>query len=58
MIGFRRLRPNLALAVGGTLTAMLIATAIVSTVWTPEVPTRARRPASQSALGGRPPRYG
>jgi peptide/nickel transport system permease protein len=42
MIGFRRLRPNLALVIGGTLTAMLIATAIVSTIWTPEVPTRAR----------------
>ncbi len=42
MIGFGRLRPNLALVIGGTLTAMLIATAVVSTFWTPEVPTRAR----------------
>jgi peptide/nickel transport system permease protein len=38
----RRFRPNLAVVVGGILTAILIATAIVSTVWTPEVPTRVR----------------
>jgi peptide/nickel transport system permease protein len=37
-----RLRPNLALVVGGTLTALLIATAVLSLYWTPEVPTRVR----------------
>ena len=38
----RRFRPSLALVLGGALTALLIGTAIVSTVWTPEVPTRVR----------------
>ncbi|HEV2558596.1 MAG TPA: ABC transporter permease [Microvirga sp.] len=38
----RRWRPSLALVIGGVLTAALVATAIVSTVWTPEVPTRVR----------------
>jgi len=37
-----RLRWNSALVVGGVLTAILIATAIVSLFWTPEVPTRVR----------------
>jgi peptide/nickel transport system permease protein len=40
----RGVRWNLALVVGGILTALLIATAIVSTFWTPEVPTRVRVP--------------
>jgi peptide/nickel transport system permease protein len=40
--GLMRLRPNLALIVGGILTAILILTALVSTFWTPEVPTRVR----------------
>jgi peptide/nickel transport system permease protein len=37
-----RLRPNLALVMGGALTAVLLVTALVSRVWTPEVPTRVR----------------
>ncbi|RDI58907.1 ABC transporter permease [Microvirga subterranea] len=37
-----RLRWNSALIVGGILTAILIATALLSLVWTPEVPTRVR----------------
>ncbi|HZH51099.1 MAG TPA: ABC transporter permease [Microvirga sp.] len=37
-----RLRWNSALVVGGVLTAILIATAIVSLFWTPVVPTRVR----------------
>lgn len=37
-----RLRWNSALVVGGILTAILIATALISLVWTPEVPTRVR----------------
>ena len=37
-----RLRWNSALVVGGILTAILIATALLSLVWTPEVPTRVR----------------
>ncbi|HEU6442381.1 MAG TPA: ABC transporter permease [Microvirga sp.] len=36
------LRPNTALVIGGVLTALLIATALLSLVWTPEVPTRVR----------------
>jgi peptide/nickel transport system permease protein len=42
MTGFLRLRPNLALVIGGALTSLLIATALLSTVWTPESPTRVR----------------
>jgi peptide/nickel transport system permease protein len=42
MTAGRRLRPNLALVVGGALTALLLATAVVSQFWTPEVPTRVR----------------
>ena len=42
MIRVLRLRPNLALVMGGVLTAMLVATALLSRVWTPEVPTRVR----------------
>ncbi|MXQ12604.1 ABC transporter permease [Microvirga makkahensis] len=38
----RSLRPSSALVVGGVLTALLIATALLSLVWTPEVPTRVR----------------
>jgi peptide/nickel transport system permease protein len=37
-----RIRLNAALVVGGILTALLVATALVSLVWTPEVPTRVR----------------
>lgn len=37
-----RLRLNGALVVGGILTALLVATALLSLVWTPEVPTRVR----------------
>jgi peptide/nickel transport system permease protein len=37
-----RLRWNSALIAGGILTAILIATALVSLIWTPEVPTRVR----------------
>jgi len=36
------IRPNAALVIGGILTALLIATALLSLVWTPEVPTRVR----------------
>jgi peptide/nickel transport system permease protein len=39
-----RFRPNLALVIGGTLTLLLVATALLSLVWTPEVPTRVRIP--------------
>jgi peptide/nickel transport system permease protein len=42
MKGILRLRWNSALVVGGILTAILIATALVSLVWTPEVPSRVR----------------
>jgi peptide/nickel transport system permease protein len=42
MTGLLRLRPNLALVIGGALTSLLIATAVLSTVWTPESPTRVR----------------
>jgi peptide/nickel transport system permease protein len=38
----RAVRWNLALIVGGVLTALLVATALVSVFWTPEVPTRVR----------------
>lgn len=38
----KRLRWNTALIVGGILTTLLIATALLSLVWTPEVPTRVR----------------
>jgi peptide/nickel transport system permease protein len=37
-----RIRLNSTLVVGGILTALLIVTALVSLVWTPEVPTRVR----------------
>jgi peptide/nickel transport system permease protein len=36
------LRLNAALVIGGILTALLIATALISLVWTPEAPTRVR----------------
>jgi peptide/nickel transport system permease protein len=36
------IRLNAALMIGGILTALLIATALLSLVWTPEVPTRVR----------------
>ncbi|PVE24372.1 peptide ABC transporter permease [Microvirga sp. KLBC 81] len=36
------IRLNAALLIGGILTALLIATALLSLVWTPEVPTRVR----------------
>ncbi|KLK92542.1 peptide ABC transporter permease [Microvirga vignae] len=36
------IRLNAALVIGGILTALLIATALLSLVWTPEVPTRVR----------------
>ena len=42
MRGLMRLRWNSALIAGGILTAILIATALVSLIWTPEVPTRVR----------------
>jgi peptide/nickel transport system permease protein len=42
MSGILRLRPNLALIGGGVLTSALVLTALVSTVWTPENPTRVR----------------
>ncbi|MBM6594283.1 ABC transporter permease [Microvirga pudoricolor] len=42
MRGIMRLRPNTTLVVGGILTAILIATALLSLVWTPELPTRVR----------------
>lgn len=35
-------RPSLALVIGGALTLGLIAVAVLSTVWTPEVATRVR----------------
>lgn len=38
----RLLRWNLPLVVGGVLTALLIGVALLSLVWTPEVPTRVR----------------
>jgi peptide/nickel transport system permease protein len=38
----RRWRPSLTLVIGGVLTAALVATAVVSTIWTPEAPTRVR----------------
>ena len=37
-----RIRLNTALVVGGILTALLIITALLSLIWTPEVPTRVR----------------
>jgi peptide/nickel transport system permease protein len=37
-----RIRLNTALIVGGILTAVLVATALLSLVWTPESPTRVR----------------
>lgn len=37
-----RIRLNTALIVGGILTAVLVATALLSLVWTPEAPTRVR----------------
>ena len=36
------LRANWPLAIGGALTGVLIAIALLSLVWTPEVPTRVR----------------
>jgi peptide/nickel transport system permease protein len=42
MTGAFRLRSNMALAVGGALTAALVVTALTSLVWTPEPPTRVR----------------
>jgi len=42
MRGILRLHVNSALVVGGILTALLVATALVSLFWTPEVPTRVR----------------
>jgi peptide/nickel transport system permease protein len=42
MRSLTRLRWNSALIVGGILTAILIATALLSLVWTPEVPARVR----------------
>ncbi len=39
-----RIPLNAALAIGGVLTALLIATALLSLVWTPEPPTRVRIP--------------
>jgi peptide/nickel transport system permease protein len=42
MTGRSRIRLNPALVVGGILTALLIVTALVSLVWTPEPPTRVR----------------
>jgi peptide/nickel transport system permease protein len=44
------IRANMPLVVGGLLTSILIAVAVVSTIWTPEVPTRVR-----IALRLRPP---
>ena len=35
---------NATLLIGGTLTALLIGTALLSLVWTPEAPTRVRIP--------------
>ena len=37
-----RIPLNSALVIGGILTTLLIVTALVSLVWTPEVPTRVR----------------
>jgi peptide/nickel transport system permease protein len=42
MTAFLRLRWSPALVVGGILTIILIATALLSLVWTPEAPTRVR----------------
>ncbi|WP_262030681.1 ABC transporter permease [Microvirga sp. Mcv34] len=42
MIKRSRIPLNSALVIGGILTALLIITALVSLVWTPEVPTRVR----------------
>jgi peptide/nickel transport system permease protein len=42
MRSLTRLRWNSALIVGGILTAILITTALLSLVWTPEVPARVR----------------
>ncbi|GEO15003.1 peptide ABC transporter permease [Microvirga aerophila] len=42
MRGILRLRWNPALLVGGILTTLLIATALISLFWTPESPTRVR----------------
>jgi peptide/nickel transport system permease protein len=42
MTGVLRLRPNLALLVGGALTTLFVAIALVSLLWTPETPTRVR----------------
>jgi peptide/nickel transport system permease protein len=42
MTALLRLRRSPALIVGGILTALLIATALVSLVWTPDAPTRVR----------------
>lgn len=42
MRGLFRLRWNSALIVGGILTTLLIVTALVSLVWTPEIPARVR----------------
>jgi peptide/nickel transport system permease protein len=42
MRGILRLRWNSALLVGGILTTLLIATALISLFWTPESPTRVR----------------
>jgi peptide/nickel transport system permease protein len=42
MRGILRLRWNSALVVGAILTTLLIATALLSLVWTPESPTRVR----------------
>ena len=42
MTGVLRLRPNLALLVGGALTTVFVAIALVSLLWTPEAPTRVR----------------
>jgi peptide/nickel transport system permease protein len=40
--GVLRLRLNLALVIGSALTALFIAVALLSLVWTPEAPTRVR----------------
>jgi peptide/nickel transport system permease protein len=42
MSGILRLRWNSALVVGGILTLLLVATALISLFWTPESPTRVR----------------
>ncbi len=46
--GVLRLRLNLALVIGGALTALFIAVALLSLVWTPEVPTRENGGISQN----------